>query len=217
MKESLSSRDRTLLRYLADTPGGSVCMGANAMGVALSLSYMAVRLGLDFLASHGLVVIARVGRSGSKANTYAITDAGRAALVAPAQAATKPRATARATRPAFGRGWVYLLREEGEGGRIKIGHTRERPHRRLEGLQTGNSRVLRLVAAIPFSDAALERWLHDRFARDRVEGEWFTASPGLLQFIEGAAVAGRAWLHVAVSSEDERSRYVGQILQRSGS
>lgn len=63
---------------------------------------------------------------------------------------------------------------------IKIGQTSGPIEKRLAGLQTGCPYKLVVLAttAIP------EKLLHLRFAKDRVEGEWFRWSPDLLHFLE---------------------------------
>jgi len=80
-------------------------------------------------------------------------------------------------------GFVYFARECGEHGRIKIGHTKSDPVRRIADLQTGNSRRIELLAAT-FGDQARERELHAKFAHLRVEGEWFTPGAELVAFVQ---------------------------------
>jgi hypothetical protein len=73
--------------------------------------------------------------------------------------------------------WIYFI---SDGDRVKIGYTARNPHRRLKQLQTGSSRRLYLLAAMP-GTMADERALHERFASLRVSGEWFAIEPALLQ------------------------------------
>lgn len=77
---------------------------------------------------------------------------------------------------------VYFIMDE--GGAIKIGHSIGNPLARLNGLQTGNPRPLKLLVAIPGGREA-EQELHQRFAGLRIRGEWFKPDPRLLGFIEG--------------------------------
>src|SRR5262249_45665616 len=56
---------------------------------------------------------------------------------------------------------------------IKIGFCLKNPEKRLAALQTGNATTLRLLGHIQGSDAH-EKLLHARFARFRIQGEWFS-------------------------------------------
>lgn len=59
--------------------------------------------------------------------------------------------------------------------------------RRLRDLQCANSGALRLLGASETpDDRATEALLHREFAADRIRGEWFRATPALLEFIEDA-------------------------------
>lgn len=69
--------------------------------------------------------------------------------------------------------------------RIKIGWTGGRLKRRFGQLQTGSASPLSLILSLP-GDRALERRLHERFARHRLRGEWFRPDPELLAFIDQA-------------------------------
>ena len=76
---------------------------------------------------------------------------------------------------------VYFIRE-GRDGPIKIGYSVDVAVR-LSTLQSSSSRTLVLLGVVP-GGAERERQLHDRFAGERIRGEWFEASVALLQFIE---------------------------------
>jgi hypothetical protein len=67
-----------------------------------------------------------------------------------------------------------------DGEYIKIGRTSRSTHRRLQAHQTGNARRLTILAVCP---GLSERALHQQFARDRVNGEWFKPSNELGAFI----------------------------------
>jgi len=73
---------------------------------------------------------------------------------------------------------VYL---QTDGEFIKIGRTKRSESRRRRENQTGNPRVLTTLAVIP---NASEKALHERFAADRVRGEWFRISPDIMAFIK---------------------------------
>lgn len=60
----------------------------------------------------------------------------------------------------------------------------------MASLQTGCPDKLRLVGCAP-GNAQDERNLHERFAKFRVRGEWFTAGPELVEFIHGVCFATR--------------------------
>jgi len=68
-------------------------------------------------------------------------------------------------------GYIYLIREESDRRRYKIGYSRD-PMGRLKSLQTGNSDRLKLVAMWEGTQAD-ERALHERYRNQRLEGEWF--------------------------------------------
>lgn len=76
---------------------------------------------------------------------------------------------------------VYFARA---GDRIKIGWSRQVASR-LAHLQTGNATPIELLGVLPGARSK-ERELHDRFADARVAGEWFEATPELLDFIRTA-------------------------------
>jgi hypothetical protein len=80
-------------------------------------------------------------------------------------------------------GYVYFI--QGGRGPIKIGYTRTLDvERRVAQLQTGCAYKLRILCVIAGSRSD-ERELHDMFAWDRMEGEWFRPSAfGLKELIE---------------------------------
>lgn len=71
---------------------------------------------------------------------------------------------------------------------VKIGHTKN-PTKRLWQLQSETKDRLEFAAI--FSSVLLERSLHDYFAEERVEGEWFTFSSRLLETIKRSKGAGK--------------------------
>ena len=76
---------------------------------------------------------------------------------------------------------VYFV-QAGVFGPIKIGHTDSDPQKRIATIQTAHHEKLRLLACVQGSRAD-ERALHQRFAEFRLHGEWFQASPELLDCI----------------------------------
>jgi hypothetical protein len=77
---------------------------------------------------------------------------------------------------------VYFV-QAGDGGPIKIGLTDD-VRARMAQLQTGNPFKLKLLGFF-IGSVHDERALHTRFARWRLEGEWFVVTPELLHLIEG--------------------------------
>lgn len=77
---------------------------------------------------------------------------------------------------------VYFI-QRGDGGPIKIGTTTGLEER-LRSLKTAvpNLVVLRVIEG---ADRSLEKRLHRQFEAERVDGEWFRPSPGLLDWIAG--------------------------------
>lgn len=72
-------------------------------------------------------------------------------------------------------GYVYLIKEDEENGRYKIGSTRKKNiEERLKELQTGNSSKLIIADSFetekPFK---LEGMLHRHYASDNELNEWF--------------------------------------------
>jgi hypothetical protein len=63
---------------------------------------------------------------------------------------------------------VYAITD---GSAIKVGKTRGHPAERLKDLQTGNPRLLRLVA---YTTHLTEAQAHRRLARCRLSREWFS-------------------------------------------
>lgn len=63
---------------------------------------------------------------------------------------------------------------------VKIGFT-SNISRRMNMLQTGHHRELKLLASYPYRNADLARTkeslLHEQFVHCRVRGEWFKAAP----------------------------------------
>ena len=71
---------------------------------------------------------------------------------------------------------------------VKIG-TSKNPASRLQSLPWSE-----LLAMEPGS-VAVERMRHLEFASDRLEGEWFSVSDGLLEHARGLVIANAGWLH----------------------
>ena len=67
-----------------------------------------------------------------------------------------------------------------DGVALKIGKSTWHPKMRLDTLQTGNPRQLKLVA---YSAVLTESTVHKHLSRWRVRGEWFEPSVEVLQYI----------------------------------
>jgi T5orf172 domain len=68
------------------------------------------------------------------------------------------------------------------GGSIKIGWSKK-VSARLAQLQTGSAVPIKLLGTMP-GGLAVERRVHARFAHLRLSGEWFTAAPELLAYVD---------------------------------
>jgi hypothetical protein len=84
-------------------------------------------------------------------------------------------------RPGEKPGWVYFVACPATM-RLKIGHTKGNVYARLAALQTGSASPLRLMAKQP-GTIDTERSLHTRFAKQRVQGEWFEVSGEILAYM----------------------------------
>lgn len=83
---------------------------------------------------------------------------------------------------------VYFV-QQGASGPIKIGKAAN-VAARIASLQTANPYPLTLLGTAA-GGIERERELHERFAADRLHGEWFAPSLALLDFIESAEVVAR--------------------------
>lgn len=82
-------------------------------------------------------------------------------------------------------GVIYIAEQVG-GRLVKIGWTTGCPKRRVQSLQTGSPKKLRLVGTIPAESAEDEKRLHTQFADLRVHGEWFKRSKAILSLVPEA-------------------------------
>lgn len=73
-----------------------------------------------------------------------------------------------------GVGFVYFVQEKGTG-RIKIGKAKD-PLSRMRTLQTGNQEKLQIIALFP-DMGDTEAKMHEKFAKHRLNGEWFAGEP----------------------------------------
>jgi hypothetical protein len=76
--------------------------------------------------------------------------------------------------PTDGKLWVYFIQAM-DTGAIKIGFSID-PLRRIKELQTGHPAILKLICCIEGTRAD-ERAFHQRFQKDRYQGEWFHPEP----------------------------------------
>jgi hypothetical protein len=82
---------------------------------------------------------------------------------------------------------IYFV-QAGENGPVKIGFTSSWGLR-LSTLQTGNHEELR-VRAIVAGDRDDEERMHEKFARTRIRGEWFEATPELMAMCREIGMTG---------------------------
>lgn len=95
--------------------------------------------------------------------------------------------------------YVYFA-QQGLGGAIKIGYS-TRPASRLGQLRTSSSQPIRLLCLISGS-LSDERELHERFASDRLSGEWFRPSAELIELAEALMAARGVQLPTAPERGD---------------
>ena len=86
-------------------------------------------------------------------------------------------------RPDASEGLVYFIRSE--AGPIKIGKARD-PQARLKTLQTSHFAKLEIAATCE-GGLPKEAEYHRRFAKHRLEGEWFDPHPDILAEIDRLA------------------------------
>lgn len=86
-------------------------------------------------------------------------------------------------------GWIYVLQENGNStGPIKIGFAND-VDTRIEQLQAGNPRRLRLLARI-HGDSVMEAALHRQYRAYRLVGEWFEWSNEIETFVHSCNYYG---------------------------
>lgn len=86
------------------------------------------------------------------------------------------------------RSFVYLA--EREDGAIKIGWSSD-PMRRVFELRRYMRSAVQLVALFP-GDKRVENALHERFRKQRIEGEWYSAGGEVAAFVKRIEKAGKA-------------------------
>jgi hypothetical protein len=79
---------------------------------------------------------------------------------------------------------VYFAHHPGKG-LIKIGYSKD-PRRRIFDLRAKHKERIELIAVMPGS-RIIERFLHHKFHKLRMEGEWFSPSPELLKIADKAS------------------------------
>jgi hypothetical protein len=86
-------------------------------------------------------------------------------------------------------GYVYFI---SDGAATKIGIATS-PRQRLNDLQTGHPRRLKLVHAIETNNPRrLEKWLHDKYAASRLAGEWLpVALCSVIKYKQGRYLKAR--------------------------
>lgn len=73
---------------------------------------------------------------------------------------------------------VYFITDKKN---IKIGYSKN-PNKRIKQLNTGNAKKLILIGYVN-GDKNKEKELHCQFSQDRLNGEWFSPSNEILDFI----------------------------------
>lgn len=101
---------------------------------------------------------------------------------------------------------VYFLQGKSTG-LIKIGWTAVLT-RRIANLRGSTAEIVELLATVP-GDVSLEAYLHERFAADRVRGEWFSPSRGLLAFVAEVKANGTQSLPAGLRPVEGVARTTG--------
>lgn len=77
--------------------------------------------------------------------------------------------------------FVYFIHEDNDLSMFKIGKTECHPADRMEQLQTGNPRKLRIYRWIEVTNhGRVEEYLHTRFQDVHIRGEWFYTTAELI-------------------------------------
>lgn len=77
--------------------------------------------------------------------------------------------------------FVYFIHEDGNLTMFKIGKTENHPADRMEQLQTGNPRKLKIYRWLRVDNhSIIEEYLHARFADVHIRGEWFHTTADLI-------------------------------------
>lgn len=98
---------------------------------------------------------------------------------------SKPRLIFQSAPPIEYGECLYFL-QSGTGGPIKIGYTKQLATR-LNALHKMNGGSIRFLGALA-ADKQEEKRFHERYAADRLHGEWFRLSPDILLFLCGAGM-----------------------------
>lgn len=97
---------------------------------------------------------------------------------------------------------VYVIQHQ--LGPVKIGITKD-PRERLENLQTGTPFKLKIRKTQETEDATeVEKFLHKKFKRYRIQGEWFDLPPGQRDFEIPTTVNDRGLPNKSVESTKDR-------------
>jgi hypothetical protein len=72
--------------------------------------------------------------------------------------------------------YFIIENEDNEKHRIKIGSSKD-PGKRIRELQTGNPRKLAIMGWIECENQDLEKSLHKKYEKKKLNGEWFTIEP----------------------------------------
>jgi hypothetical protein len=105
-------------------------------------------------------------------------------------------------------GFVYFIRA---GEAIKIGYSKD-AYSRMADLQVANAETLEFMGSVK-GDRQYESDLHDMFCHLQIRGEWFSAEPELIDFIDDLAV-GAEPTRLPPPSKETLAAIAGLIKQR---
>lgn len=106
--------------------------------------------------------------------------------------------------------YVYFIRREDDSGPVKIGTTND-PYKRLLTVQTGNPYKLKIIKIIK-GGKNLEKTLHNKFGKFRMEGEWFKPNPILFKFINSLEEIN---VEVTVSFTNKKIKNIRKKIRES--
>lgn len=112
------------------------------------------------------------------------------------------------------RSWVYFIHDG--WSRVKIGWSVD-VDKRLASLQSANAEPLTLLRVLE-GGPATERWLHRRFAAERLHGEWFSYHEDMLTVVppdeipvrQAVRPVLRQTLREALVAADESGMFAGR-------
>lgn len=105
--------------------------------------------------------------------------------------------------------WIYFIASV-DYGSVKIGRAKN-PANALTRLSAHSPVPLQIAAAIRFLPVC-ETWLHEQFKDLRLHGEWFKASPDLVDMMRAAKSGGARAVLEKLSQTNSRKNCINTVL-----